>query len=68
MVTDRDPDRLAFPAYVVVSVDGDGEVAVERVRTFFESSPRMRHEAGLPTEGSVSADTVAGLSACGTSA
>jgi 5,10-methylenetetrahydromethanopterin reductase len=68
MVTDRDPDRLAFPAYVVVSLDDDGEVAVDRVRTFFESSPVMRREAGLPTKGSVSADTVATLSACGTSA
>jgi 5,10-methylenetetrahydromethanopterin reductase len=66
LAANRDPDGLAFPAHVLVNVDDDGDVAVERVRAFFETNPLMRHEAGLPAERPVAASTAAELSACGT--
>lgn len=44
----RDPDRLRFPAGVLVDVDDDGDAAVERFRSTLEAVEVLRAEAELP--------------------
>lgn len=62
----RDPATLRFPIAAIIDLDDDKDAAVERMRSFIEASPLLRHEARLPAEGPVQFDEVESRLVAGT--